>query len=311
MFNDLDVVVLDQLRQKFEGKCERGALIVKILEIVKRSKCHLSTSQLDGSGDISVQFKVRAIVYQEGELLVGEIQHIERSHKILCKHENAVIDVKGDASVQKLTKGQQILILVTNAKYIKGNEKINIYGIPYSYSFQFDIFHIKNFDITDEDKSLIKDKIRQMDDEIGIYNKLPKNDTKFFNDVLYPFVKSSPKDPQYFSKINMVTLAKKIIDGKPPKDGSLLIMHPRINKQNPEVYLVDPTFLKNMQKNHLLDPHLFKFRIVGESSKVVLKFMSEYLRHLAAIKEMVETYNTSEIRKKHNNLWAIYDKKKK
>src|SRR5579883_1448026 len=141
MYSGIDDVIMNRLKKRFEGKCEKNSLITKIIGIRKRSKCVMAKSRLEGDGDVNVQFIAESIVYNDGDILTGcEVQRIERGNRIICKNDMAVINIKGNRNLQSLKAGQKITIKITSVSYLKDRDKITIYGVPYSYSYKFTMF---------------------------------------------------------------------------------------------------------------------------------------------------------------------------
>ncbi len=69
---------MTRLKNTFEGKCYKGAFIVKIAEITKISDCTISRSDTTGAGAVDVVFTAEVVVAAKGDIVVGiEIKHVE------------------------------------------------------------------------------------------------------------------------------------------------------------------------------------------------------------------------------------------
>src|SRR6185437_13766976 len=225
MYFDLDKVIMDKLREKYEGKCEKDSLIVKILGIDKKSFCRLSKSRLDGSGNIDLQFRAEAVVYNNDDILTGcEIQKIEKGNKIICKHEIAVVNIKGNKNLQSLQPKQKITNKIETISYLKGVDKITIYGVPYSYSYKFTLYLTNFKSISRENVEILANKIKEIDSEREKYKSADKSSTKFFSNLYYPFKESfdSPEKKNLIKNskvelVNIYDLARKIIGENDPE----------------------------------------------------------------------------------------------
>lgn len=305
MYGDINKVLMEKLITRFENKCEKNSLITKILEIIKRSSCHLAKSRLDGSGDINVQFRAEAIVYYEDEILTGcEVQKIERKSKIICKHKSAVINIKGNRNLQSLNVGQMLTIKITSVSYLKGKDKITIHGVPYSYSYSFIVYQPNNNIIPNESIIMIKNKIQKINDELTLHEKSNKTLLTFFDNMFYPFTKKFDKKGNNY--IDIIDLANQLINGnKPDLQNKYLSRHPIINKSTPFVLELNDT------NNSLMDPNIYDVNICVESLDfIIIKILNDYYTHLKVIRELSEIFMDDQLFNSHTNIWNIYEKLK-
>lgn len=322
MYSNIDIIIMDKLRQRFEGKCEKNSLITKILGIEKRSKCQLAKSRLDGSGDVNVQFKSEAVIYNDDDILTGcEVQRIKRGNKIICKHDIAVVNIKGNRNLQSLKPGQKINIRISSVSYLKGRDKITVYGVPYSYSYKFIIYStiIDVSKISLENIEILKKKLQEIDNEYKLYEQSDQKSVKFFNDVYYPF-KESFEDMKKTLKnskillIDVYDLTKKLINYATNKSETniFLIRHPIIDKSTPIIFKIEESDLKSGISGDLLNPTSYEIEIVKENiTFVLLNFLNDYLSHIKVIREMTEIYITETDIESNSNIWGIYNRLKK
>ena len=57
----IDDIIIQKLRARLENKCDKGAFVLKVLEIIRRSRCEQTQSRLDGSADVSVLYKEKRV----------------------------------------------------------------------------------------------------------------------------------------------------------------------------------------------------------------------------------------------------------
>ena len=133
-FENIDQIILDKLRSRYEGKCEQNILVKKIVGIIKRSCIRLSKNQLNGSSELSVRFQVEAIVYYPDDILTGcEVLYIDtNSNTIGCKHTHAIITVKGARKLVGIEVGNKLTLKVNAVSYLRGKSQIVIQATPFS-----------------------------------------------------------------------------------------------------------------------------------------------------------------------------------
>lgn len=305
MYQGIADRVLSILNDKYLYKCEKNTLIIKIIAIEKMSECRLNKSLLDGSGQVSVQFRAEAIVYNEGDILTGcKVLKIDKGNKIICEYEYAYVNIKGNRNLQSIRVGQLITIKVVTVSYLKGMNKITINGIPYSYSYIFTVYKTKMNIEYDEDSAIIKDKIKEIDEELKLQKEV---DTKMFqiiNQIYYPFIEPFKAEKKY-TNLKLMD----ILSLKPEQDYVYLIRHPIIDKATPNIFM--STTIPS-ESNELFNPKVFDYKIIEENyTFVLLYFLNDYLNHIRAIREMANLFKKDEDFVAHKNIWDIYGKLKK
>ena len=326
LFSNIDEVVKNKLEKRYENKCEKNSLIIRILDIVKRSECKMAKNRLDGAGDVDVQFRAEAIVYNDDDILTGcEVQRIERGNKIICKHERAVINIKGNKNLQSLKPGQKITIKISSVSYLKSRDKITIHGVPYSYSYKFIIYSTTLSNITMENMEILKKKLQEIDDEYKLYEQSDKKLVKFFNDMFYQYKKKFDDTKNDFesSKIHLLDvyeLTTKIIQDKnpdkyletKPNDELYLFRHPIIDKSTPLICRLNESDFKKGISGNFFDTEVYNIEVVKENIVfVLLNFLNDYLCYIRIIKEMTAIYPTEKELENHNNIWSIYNRLKR
>jgi len=312
---DLNAVILNQLKRKYEGKCEKNTLVSSIKDISKRSMCRMAQDRLDGSGNINVQFTADAIVYENGDILTGcEVQRIDRNNRIICKHDLAVIIVKANRILQSLKAGQKITIKISNVSYLSGRDKINIYGSPYSYSYHITLYStILSSDITAENCELLKKKLIEIENEVKM--KVDQKLINFFNETFYPFQtkfnESKKEIKGDFELVDLIALTKQVISPDPKNLKGIrmyICRHPIIEKSTPLAMQIK----KEEISGPWFDPKTYDVNICQETIGIVLwNLLNDYLNHIRMIREMTEIYPTEKDLESHRNIWDIYRNLKK
>lgn len=320
LFTNIDATVMDKLRKRYEGVCYKSSLIMKILEITKRDPPKLAISRLDGSGDVNVQFTAEAIVYQEGDILVGcEVVRVERNNRIICKYANAVINLRGNRNLQSLKPGQLITVLVEGTHYTINHDKITITALPYAYPSKFTIYFttLNPKNISFEQLQLIKDKLNDIDEEYKKYSQAPTRIVKVLNETYYPYktpFSAKQKLDKYLGLDDIYEIASQLVksDKKTATTEIGLARHPFIDKSTPHVLTVGTELLANPSSSDLLNAETYAITAVKEApGTVVLTLLDDYLGYLRMVREAAELYQTEKLWNEHSNIWRIYDSMKR
>lgn len=294
MYQGIEEVVISKIKKNFIGKCEKNSLIINYLDIVKMSNLRLLNSVLDGSGQVSVQFKAEAIIYEEGDILAGcEIQKIEKGNKIICKTENAIINIKGNKLLQSLKTGQKIAIRIDIVSYLKGEDIITIYGSPYSYSHKFTVFKVSENPILPEEEEIIKIKLQ----EIKKIEEIPVDNKKFqyFSEIYYPY--TEPYNPGKYKNLKNILTLK-------PEVGKYYVRHPIINKSIPEVF-----YYSEFPSDNLFNTNVYEIKIVEETPGfIITHFLTDYLNYIKFIRDTCNIFKTDQEIESNSNIWNIYQK---
>jgi hypothetical protein len=313
MYSNIDEIVLHKLKENFEGTCKENSLIVKILEIVKRSKCRISKNHLDGSGSVNVLYTAEAITYQPGDILsVCEIMRVEKNHKILCKYdEHTVAWINGGKALRGLRIGQKISILILGTKYGKEKNSIIVYGVPYVYPNKFYVFTASDSssDITGEDAVIIQMKMEELSRETEQFEKTNTKIKKFFSELYYPFRKKASDIQSTFSKQIKVEHLEAPIE---IEKGLLYFRHPMVDKSTDVVLSISAENFKKQEDNEIFHPDMFKIEMIEESSiRILLYMLDDYIKFIHLIYELCIAFETEESISEQSNIWDIYKRVKK
>lgn len=317
LWQNIDDVILDKLRKKYEGRCEKNTLILKILGIKQRSKVEMAISRLDGSGDVNVQYTAEAIIFPTGDIITGcEIQKIERAN-IICKYQHAVIKIRNTQHLQSLKPGQFLTVKVLDAIYTLGRPHVTVTAVPYSYTFNTTVY-ITTLDpksISFENIELLKKRLEDIDQEYKLYeeanNKIVERIANTFYPFKTPYQGAKMKLPEGISLGDIYDLTKKLLESKPSASGSIepvaLSRHPIIDKSTSHVLLIDVAAFKKGITTDLFDPAQYGVETVNENAgEVLYKLLTEYWIYIRMLRESAEVFTSEKIMEQHNNLWSIY-----
>ena len=314
IYSDLDQVVLEKLKQNFEGKCRENSLIVNVISIQERSMCTISKSHLDGSGSVNVKYLAEAITYEVFDILpVCEIIRIEKNHTIMCNYsDHTIVKIKGSIKLSSLKIGQKIPVLVLNSRCKKEKKSIVVSGIPYTYPNRFYMFTASTSEIKDDEKEIIKAALAELAGEKELLSKSNKKIVKFFTDLFYPFKKKSEDLhkllPKETSEIHMDDLEN--FDELLTED-NLYFRHHVTDMISDEILCI-PINKFDPAVGGLLDAEIFKYQIVAESPVVILTtLINDHIKYVRFIREWVEEFSSEQKISDQNNIWDIYINLKK
>ena len=135
---DMNAVIIDKLRQTFEGTCFHSSLIIKIIRIVQRSHCTPAQNLADGSGCVAVIFEAEAIIYNIGDIVTDcVVQNMAGRGGLICKSDYAAIHIKGTLLLRGIQIGQILPITGHEVTYSKNKTKISINAKPYYHPMDF------------------------------------------------------------------------------------------------------------------------------------------------------------------------------
>ena len=321
---DIDAVVMSKLR-KYEGRCLSSSMVEKITRIVTRSMWMPDAELADGSGNINVIFEADAIIYHEGDIITNcTVNHIERTGDgrlgLICQTVHAAVHIRGNTSLRDVQTGQIIPIKVNTVRYSKGQKSITINATPYFQSMEF--FLVKtNIDPSaarQEDVETLQILLEQQAEMKKKLDSAEPKLVKFFTDTFHPFKDDKIKTPAKFSEKSIIAESKRLVDslGKESKAAENIVFsvrHPQHAREGVDFFHIEEGFFKGeLPKIELLNPKSYQIKIVSASyTRILISYLQEHISYLNMIYEMTQLYDTEEKRKKHKNIWAIYDRLKR
>ncbi len=321
---DIDAVVMSKLR-RYEGRCISSSMVEKILKIIDRSQWMPDAELADGSGNINVIFEADAIIYHEGDIITNcVVNHIERTGEgrlgLICQTDHAAVHIRGNTSLRDVQPGQIIPIRVNTVRYSKGQKSITMNATPYFQSMEFYLVKT-NVDVSAARQEDIETLQLLLEHQADAKQKLDDAEpklVKFFTDTFHPFKDTKIKTPAKFSEKSIVEESKRLVDslGKEPKAGETIVFsmrHPQHVRDEVDFFHIEEGFFKGeLPKIELLNPKSYQIKIVSANyACILISYLQEHISYLNMIYEMTQLYDTEEKRKKHKNVWAIYDRLKR
>lgn len=302
---DIDSVVMDNLKQRFEGYCFMSCLILEILEIQQRSNFVFSRQRQDGSASCNVRVKVRGVVIKKHEMLHDcVVKKIDKDGHIICKNKHSAIYIRASKALQTIKQDQTIVALAGLVRYKIFRPSISVNALPF-IPINDSPEVIYNVVIGNK-TGVVKKILNRLEDEINTNKSLPKDVYAFFIDLIYPyqskerFTSSKLLTKTFQSIVNMAD-GKKLTLSQPdwlPRDEPVVIVHDDVKSE-------DVLGTEDLQatKDGI---------IITESYEGVVGHMiHKYMEHIITIRKLCTTYNTMDLVNKNSNLWDIYKRHRK
>jgi len=288
--SNLNVNVLNILKDKYEGKCYKGALILRIVAISAISDCYIGQLGAPSFGTIDVMFEAEVLYYNEGEIITGCTIVNKDNLSITCITDNACIMLAN--TMPSLVKDQKITIRVAKSLYKIGSNKISVNAVPFLPSKKYHIYRIVVNPTINLGEYLqpIRDLIVAEEAQI-----VENNARKFFEHIIYAYKELA----QPSGKTVTVEAAIKSISG-----------------ENPPIYIARDTRMSPLKGELQLyekapeDPNGVVFAVELPAHEALLRLLEDHYGVLKAVREMVDIYSGEKDFAAHKNLWAIYAKLK-
>lgn len=284
--------LLNILTEKFENKCYKKCLIIKVLDIMNDPVIRICQNNLDAYGSLDVQFKVRALVYEKYDVIHGcKVTKKTPTNVLICETKNLALMVISNNRFTSIREGQYISVSVNNTKYSIGTSKISVEAVPYLPKKKITLYYISEPIV---DYTIYSEFLKQIKNELDEINKLDKNAVNFFKQMMFPGF----KEPGGKKKQKLVDM---VVEGK---------------------VLPIEEYVGFDTRNHVSDGfvNIFKLSEVNigafkskfsqcdiienvPSDIVFKKLLMMYIDSLKSIRELCAIYNSDELVKSHQNLW--------
>lgn len=298
IYSDAEKNMFNLLVHTFQGKCFRGCYIHQVLKIRAISECIIEQHGPRCNGRVYVTFDVKAIVYTEGESIHGcKVKHKDKQGGIIIAESKfANICLAYHPSLDSVQVGQIISVRAAMAKYNMSSNKISVNAYPFTQKrLPAPIYQMpENARLTEADKSYLADIITEIEYEEKIREDLKKDDAKgyeFFEQLLRAY------EPQKIEG-NSLRILEDILRGKSVPSG-WLSSDPRLSFGEVAQYDSQPNSSEYTP-------------VTGLSLRQILLALGrEYADSLKDVREILQIYNTDELKTKHKNIWRILAAAKK
>ncbi|MCW5953409.1 MAG: hypothetical protein KIT69_14240, partial [Propionibacteriaceae bacterium] len=148
MYQDLDVICMKKLKERFENKCYNSGLILEVIEIMHRSCCVINNNDPRLSGNVSVKFKTKSVFYPQRSIIFIKISSIN-SDDIRGHSKYVVATLRSNRLMNNIKENFILPFVVSTSRYSPGQSKIECYGCEFNYWFDpgrkpLTIFYLPN-----------------------------------------------------------------------------------------------------------------------------------------------------------------------
>lgn len=288
---NVSAFVLSELKRIYEKKCLEDYFVVKIIEIIERSKLMAPNNEYETDNLLcNVIFLAECRKFEKNEIMAVKADSVA-NNICKCKTDSYELAVKlGNINIKE---GDIFLIYIVGVDYLTG-KPVSLIGqvfLPKYISTTIDkIFYANDSDILKEEIKLVQEKIKNIK-ETPLMKKLKdiisdnkKSKFKYEKHSVYDIDKLKPTN----EIISYICSARDcLFDG---------------------IFYIGPVFSIEKNNKELEVDGIFKLNTKGHS---IYKSISEQLNIiytvLKAIEEWAELIGNEEAFKKNKNVWKIYE----
>jgi hypothetical protein len=309
---NIQAVVLDNLRQRFENTCYRSILIKTIEEVVEMDFLIYSRERQDASANCNVRFRVSGLVVRKGSLLHDcVVEKIDQNGHIISENPYASVYIKADPALQTIRSNQSIVARVGNVRYKIGQSHMSVNALPFIPFFRKPVIYKitmpkdDNMDMLDELKS-------QLHAEQKANTELNPEVMSYFSTLMKRY-----RSDNVFNAYLKATSGKVI---SLSELYTLLKKHKPVMISLPDSLNVDPakfqvvyhdSKLNSSMENPLnysdLQQTTNENMVIKEDFNVIVgTYIQRRIEEVVDLRQLCTSYNTMATVKKNDNIWKIY-----
>jgi hypothetical protein len=321
--------LMNALKTKYVNKCYQSILIKKISLIIKHSLTYINTASINGVCYINVLFEVEGIIISPGTICHGCVVESTNNTGIIIDNPNISGMLLANSTfsiyqtnqqtknyinsiMRSLSRSLIIPVIVLEAKYETGQNKITINGIPFiPIAIGTIIYEVKQeSDTNTVDAKKMETLLEQLLEEYKLHLKLIKTNNKgrnfFKENVMNPFKKKF-ENSDLFSNCNKIL---NIEENDIENNSNLLEKIIKSIKIDQYITFpqesIDEEYLNIYSVKNKIDPEKYNnIQIVsGTKDTILLDIFTTKLNYLQALRGFIENYNNTDI-KKYTAYFAI------
>lgn len=303
IYSDIQQNLLNILANRYVGRCLRGVLIESVDKLVQISPCFINQDGDPTHGTINVIMKVKAILFEPGEVIVGcrVIRRIPQA--IICQHKHAAIMLTPAPILDSVAIGQIISVRVITSKYDLNASAISVSAIPFVPVAPTSIYKIS----AGKDGAVAEFLADELADIAAIEAEIEEvkntDSFKFFAGLLDPNMAGANKSSAAAASPAKQPNVKQIREIVETLAEPLIISRGYgCPTGEPVVAVLTDAELKTaaVAASDLLP-----------AADALLLVLRHYRYYLQSVIDHINTYNTPEILNSHKNIWAIIAMKSK
>lgn len=294
--------VLTLLNKNYKGRCFNDVVIVNILE----DDLYIGVVKIDlnhkiHTGTMNVEFIAECNPMKRGYRLVAEIENIiEQTIQLKTQHAEILIPmayeedkVKYDLSFVK--PGYKLPIFIIDRVMPVSSKKVYCKGKISLSIPQSNIFIVTGKIDTTKLIPLINTSVNLQKELEKLKTGSTKEIYEFMEKFLYPYKNFRYNEIDKTKKVQIIDIARNIV----PYENKQIIKDARINWCNDPCVIIDsitdkPPTLPN-----------FKNTINCNAESLITMFLTEQIYLAELMIDMINSYNTPELIKKHSFVWEL------
>tara|TARA_R110002049_G_C9170632_1_gene561908 strand:- start:4067 stop:4903 length:837 start_codon:yes stop_codon:yes gene_type:complete len=131
--SSVDSLLLEKIKEKYEGRCFNGCLLLADFNILSRGDCMINKSELGGHMHVELSFSASAVIYSEEEWLVGKVVTIKDGYFFIKgEHSTTLVEYSSDyIKSNNIKVGAPIIFspVYDGIGYVPFSKEITIIGI--------------------------------------------------------------------------------------------------------------------------------------------------------------------------------------
>ena len=177
------------LRRRFVGRCRKGAFIIRIVEVLRRSHCRVKVTDLSGEGYVDVEFRAEVSLVAQWDIITG-IRVASRAQLIVGKTE-----VEGVTVVT--------LLPTPEAETVREGQTVSMRGLRIQYNPLLTcdkaapVFRVAGRLTPDDCRALapLAARVRDLLAARAALAETRRDDLAFFESLLYTYARVKGGEP--------------------------------------------------------------------------------------------------------------------
>jgi len=271
--DSLNLDFMEQLTNKFYGKCFGNSYIISVDRIIKKSNQYIDFTSIDSIFTIDIEFLATVVIFGINDILVGANVIYNTDQMKICLYEKkmndmapikALIAIQPNKQSENLILGHKIIVQVRNVQYDPFAETISISAILLTCEKTYPIYKIIG-SLNEKSLKELKDLLPEINRELTIRNSLSEKQKEklIFQEKLFYSFKNEKKDIE----------------------SNTLWYGPKIENSNDKINILD--YVENLTEETKLPLYCFRNLYIYKSSPFVM--FLEDLKH-EDLKNVIEVH---------------------
>lgn len=304
LYQPLVPILMEELKNKYEGKCYKSSYILEILEIVHNSEVEISTDHQDCIGLVYVTFNALVEVYTLGNIIpVCKLEIKRQNGEFIGSSDDAgiqIIQTENERILPAFKVGDKFPVQIRDVTYNTGQSKMTVLAtLPEIKPDKLVIYKIKE-PLNDSDiKRLEKffvNFIEPLHKWLAGLNAADKKKYDEFVGVTYPYKSSKVSALNKIGQVNFTDI--KEITKLSETENKYLCYPPEISRSKSFALVLDKVDNEHQSK-------VFEERLMT----ILTDYLTSYYNYISILKTFTENY-PSPLTERYKALWGLIHLKK-